>query len=285
MNEENSSVWEHFGELRRILVSVILVIAAGFACSLFFSQNIVSFLKTPLEHRVHRQEIRKERITNSSSTTLAYAIGTETYHIPPYGHIDVEHPVDLDNLVILSPIEGMMTTFKVSFWVGLVGTSPIWIYLLLQFILPALTNTEKTAVMPFFLLSLLFLGIGFLFAFYLTIPLANQYLLAFNMGIGTNLWSLANYLDYSLFLMLANAFAFELTLILFFLVHYNILSVDRMIAMRRHMIVLAFILGAILTPPDVLTQFMLAIPLIGLYELTILYGRIKQRSKSKEIIF
>jgi len=78
---------------------------------------------------------------------------------------------------------------------------------------------------------------------------------------------------------LANALAFEIALILFFLVHLGILTPQMMQTKRRVMILVAFIVGALLTPPDVLTQVMLALPLIGLYELALLYGKILNQRK------
>ena len=116
-------------------------------------------------------------------------------------------------LVVLGPIDGIMTTIKTSFWIGLVGTSPFWVYQILKFVAPALNQKERSVLVPFLALSFLFLGFGFLFAFYVTIPLANQYLLAFNQEIGINLWSLSNYLDYTVILLLGHSLAFEISVV------------------------------------------------------------------------
>lgn len=298
--EENATFWAHVNELRRALVLVIAIIALGFACAFFFSDNILSIFTSQINEdaRFQHQEIRRERIINTNVKEQIWSASTNDkvflnenvkeikpgiYLIPSEASIEIEKTIPLNRLVMLGPLEGMMTSFKISFWVGFVGTSPIWIYLLLQFVLPALHAHERGIIAPFLALSVIFLTCGFLFAFFITIPLANQYLLSFNQELGQNLWSLANYLDYTLFLLLANAFAFEICLILLVLVHFGILSVTTMTAKRRHMIVLAFILGAILTPPDVLTQFMLALPLICLYEIAILYARIREKRKTHEL--
>lgn len=185
-------------------------------------------------------------------------------------------PENETKLVVLGPAEGIMATFRVAFWVGLVGTSPIWVYEVLRFVLPGLNLKERRLILPFFLFSLLFLGAGLSLAYFVTIPLANSYLEAFNQGIGTNLWSLSNYLDYTIILLLGNALAFELCVILLFLVHYRKLSAEGLIQARRYVIVAIFIAAAILTPPDILSQLMLAFPLMGLYELAILYAKFRK---------
>lgn len=180
-------------------------------------------------------------------------------------------------LVLLGPLEGMLAAIKVSFWIATVGTSPAWLLVLLQFIFPGLKSKEKRMAIAFVLTSIVFVSLGLLFAFYITIPLANQYLLAFNETIGQNLWSLERYLDYTVFLLLANGFAFQLGALGVFAVRLGYLSAEMLISKRRHAIVAAFVLAALLTPPDVLTQLLLAIPLMGLYEGLILYARMLKR--------
>lgn len=184
-------------------------------------------------------------------------------------------------LIVLGPLEGMATVFKVCFWVALAGTSPIWAYFILQFILPALRKNERTSVFVFASTSLLLLLLGGAFAYLITIPFANRYLAAFNSVLGTNMWTLSHYIDYTLILFLGHLVAFELCLILLFLVHMGTLSAEWLREKRRYMIVFAFILGAILTPPDILTQFMLAIPLIILYEVAILYAVMRERKRAR----
>ncbi len=88
---------------------------------------------------------------------------------------------------------------------------------------------------------------------------------------------MAHYLDYTLVLFLGHAIAFEISLLLLFMVHFGVLSLELLISKRRYMIVGAFIVGAVLTPPDVPTQLMLAIPLIGIYEIAIIYGKIRRK--------
>ncbi|NGX42093.1 MAG: Sec-independent protein translocase protein TatC [Chlamydiae bacterium] len=241
--DEMVSFWEHVDELRKTVIRILLIITIGMLCSFVFYQQVFELLTYPFK------EIQRT------------------------AEVDFDQPQQKENLIILSPSEGLMTALKTSFWVGLVATSPLWLFFLLQFIAPALRSNERKMIFPFIFFSLLFLSFGVLFSYFLTIPIANKYLNAFNEGLGVNLWTLSNYLDYTVTLMLANALAFELFVVLLFLVHYKWISADGMIAKRKVVLVSIFILSAILTPPDILTQFMLAFPLIGLYELTILYAK------------
>jgi sec-independent protein translocase protein TatC len=188
----------------------------------------------------------------------------------------IANVLDSNQLVILGPLDGISSALKISGWAGLVLSSPVWLFFVFKFIQPALNPTERKLILPFFGLSFVFMSLGACLGFFIIIPIANNYLEAFNSEIGTNLWSLSQYLQFTLFLLLANALSFELSVIFFILVHYELISSNTMVAKRRHVVVLAFILGALLTPPDILTQLALAIPFIGLYETAILYSKFRR---------
>lgn len=294
--------WDHMEELRRTLIRMLLIIAFGTILSFVFYGPIISFLTSPISSSVFTnqpllQEERLEhfRIFNTSPVPQIFEIprGTSqhifskssaveqlasgTYHIPPGESLIYLKTVPASaQLVVLGPLEGMLIALKTSLWLGGLGTSPIWLFVLMQFLLPGMHKTEKGLILPFLVTSLAFIIMGCFFAFYLTIPIANSYLLTFNQTIGVNMWSLAHYLDYTLFLLLANGLAFELCAIGIFAVHLGIVSANALVDNRRAAIVGAFIVGALLTPPDVLTQLMLAIPLIIIYEGVILYARLKR---------
>ncbi len=181
-------------------------------------------------------------------------------------------------LVILSPSEGFKVTLEACFWFSLVITSPVWFYFVFRFITPALQTSETKLILPVISLTVAFLLLGLGFAYYCTIPFANHYLYSFNKEIGQNMWGLSHYLDYTVFLLFANALAFEMGAILLLLVHYRIISLEALQRRRRPAIVAVFIVAALLTPPDVFTQGLLALPLIALYELIVLYARYRNRT-------
>jgi sec-independent protein translocase protein TatC len=300
LNLENS-FWHHLEALRSTLIGSLLILAAGVTLCFCFYQEIFAWITAPLQQSrlveasggmLHHQELKRERLLNSGPHEVIYkaafavqpspavrTLDKDTYAIPPGAFLDIDRLQSGHELVLFGPTEGMLTAFKVCLWLGLLISSPFWAALLLRFILPALYPHEKRWILLFFGGTLIAMIAGIAFAQYVTIPIANRYLELFNASIGRNLWSLAHYLDYTFMLMIASGFAFEMGLALFLLVHMGLLTAEGMVAKRRHMIVVAFILGALLTPPDVPTQLMLAFPLIGLYELAICYAKIKGRAR------
>lgn len=235
-DELQVSLWDHISDLRTTLIRIVLIIGSGFIFTLFFYQAIFKFL---------------------TSEFINLEIVPRGANLP---------------FLILDPLEGIYLTCKVCFWISFALTSPFWGLAALKFILPGLNKKEKRLAIPFLIGSLFAFAIGGSIAYFFSLPLANAYLYAFNATLGQNAWSLANYIDYSLVFFLGHWIVFELGLILLFLVHQGMVSSSALRSKRRYMIVLAFIVGAFLTPPDVVTQFILAIPLIALYELAIFYG-------------
>lgn len=304
VEEPLDTIWSHIADLRRTLIRCLITLAIGFAFTLVFYQEVFSLLTKPLQYAesttgspLQKQAISLERVRNNSPAPVKFALPADarvvessgivtespagTFIIAPGAAIYLESIKQQDKLVIFGPVEGMVTSFKVCFWVSLVITAPFWLYFLLQFVAPALRSHEKRLLGPFLAASSAFCTAGLLFAYLVTLPLSNAFLWALNAEVGNNLWSLSNYLDYTLFLLLANAFAFELSLLLFFLVHLGIIGAEWMVSHRRHSVVAALIIAAILTPPDIPSQLMLAIPLMGLYEIAIFYARLIAKKQVK----
>jgi sec-independent protein translocase protein TatC len=287
-----SSVWVHLDELRSTLIKIAWVILLGCGITLFFHQSIIDYLKKPLDQVSIPQEIKTFRFKNSGPTSLDYEIplsasniksldgeikhiSSNQYTLPSQSEIEWQE-ASSHRLYIMGPIEAFSTTLKICFWLGLTVTSPIWFYFILQYITPALHQNERVLIVPFLFLSIIFISGGLFFAYNITLPLANHYLTDFNRSIGTNLWSFSNYIDYTLVLLAANAVAFELFALLFILVHLRVIKLDQLKNKRKEVILAAFILGALLTPPDVLSQLLLAIPLIFLYEAAIGYAYLRK---------
>ena len=177
---------------------------------------------------------------------------------------------------LFSPVEGFIAVFRLSFWLGTLATSPYWIFSLIRFLMPALRENEKGWLPAFFFLSVIFITLGLLLCIHVTLPLATQYLFEFNQTIGTNLWGFSSFLDFALMLLFAHGVAFEIGALLFFLIHIRILDGKTLAKKRRHAIVTSLVIGALLTPPDVLTQLCVALPLILFYELAIIYSKARK---------
>lgn len=301
-SETYALFWDHVEEFRSTLIRIFGVIAIGILLSFACYGQIISFLINPLtslsssnntpllqelveqilvsnNHSVaHEHILPQEAVMLNNLSPEIELIAPNTYLIPPGASLIYAKPIRTSSrLLILGPLEGMEIAIKTSIWLGVVATSPLWLLLLLQYITPALHKEEKRLIIPFLLTSLCFITSGCIFAFFITIPLANAYFTAFNQSIGFNMWSLSHYLNYTLFLLLANGLAFEFCVLGIFAVHLKLITADGLAAKRRFAVIIALILGALLTPPDVLTQLMLAIPLIILYECVILYARIRNK--------
>lgn len=293
MQEHWAGFWEHVDDLRYTLLRSLVVIGVGFLCLLTFYQPLLHFLATyPIERTekgLTKQGVQTIQIVNQTNQDQIFELPTDTWMISNFSSLPVMQKEKAyritpgqtllyaeaiqSPLLIMGPIEGLTLVFKACFWLSIALTAPIWGWIWLQFILPGLKHHEKALLVPFLLCSLLCLGIGIALAYYVTLPIANQYLLLFNSSIGQNAWTLSHYVNYVLLLCLGHAVAAELALLLLTLVHFRFLSSDWLISKRRYMIIIAFVIGALLTPPDILTQLLLAIPLIGLYEVAIWYAK------------
>lgn len=283
---------------------LFIILASALLCFIFY-EKVFSVLTSPVRElrfeRVEgasfvRHDLKKERLQNESAYSSVYnfpnnfdfhvvalsgvkKMGEKTYLFEEGGYLDFEFYEKNSHFLLISPIEGLVTSLRVSFWAGFVGSSPLWMFVILRFISPGLRNRERKLIFPFLLLSFLFLLLGFLVSMNIIIPIANKFLYIINDSMGSNFWVLSSYLDYTLLLILSNSLAFELFVVLLFLVHLEFIRVDSMREKRRYAIVTSFVLGALLTPPDVFTQCLLAFSLILFYELAILYAVLRKRQR------
>jgi sec-independent protein translocase protein TatC len=148
-------------------------------------------------------------------------------------------------------------------------------YFIFCFISPALHPKEKVRTMPILILLSVFLFAGLAFAKWVTIPFANQYFFQFDETLGANHWNLSSYIDYTVGLLVANGVAFQMGALLLGLIHHGLITTSQLQRFRKIGIVAIFIISAILTPPDVFTQLMMAIPLMIIYELGILWAKFR----------
>lgn len=300
MSEYWASFWEHVDDLRQTLLRSLIIIGIGFILLLGFYQPIFQLLTDhslkSIQPHLLQQKIQRIEIFNPSTESQLFKAplhasivskissfhkDQEEYYLIAPGETFVYDEKTPSSLLIMGPIEGLVLVMKICFWLSLALTAPLWGWVCFQFILPGLKESERRIFFPFLLYSVISLSMGIFFAYSITLPLANQYLVSFNDSIGQNAWTLSHYIDYVLLLYLGHAIAAELGLLLFLLVHFRFFTPVQLIAMRRYMIVLVFILAALLTPPDVATQLILALPLIALYEIAICYAKWRYKAFSK----
>ena len=179
-------------------------------------------------------------------------------------------------LVALTPTESFFTALKISILIGFVLASPFVFYQVWKFIEPALYENEKKLLIPFVFFTTIFFVAGVLFAFYGVLPLAIRFLLTFGyeqLNVDAML-SVSSYISFVIRLLLAFGITFEMPVILSLLARLGIVSPEALVKMRPYFIVGIFVLAAILTPPDVVSQIFLALPLIVFYEISIWAAKI-----------
>ena len=177
-------------------------------------------------------------------------------------------------LYYLRPAEAFMVYLKVALLVGLILASPMVLYQLYSFVRPALTLREKHfALCTIPIIIVLFLG-GMLFSYYLVFPRAVEFFLGFGNGHVNPLISMESYLDFMLMLVVPFGFVFNIPVVLLLLAYLKLLPVNALGRYHKHVILAAFILAAFITPtPDIITQSLLALPMVMLYEVSLMLCR------------
>jgi sec-independent protein translocase protein TatC len=165
--------------------------------------------------------------------------------------------------IVHSPFEGIYTYLRVALVGGAVVSSPVVAFQIWQFVAPGLYNTERRLVLPLSLISSALFITGALFCYYAIFPLAFPFF--FTIIDATPNLSVGGYLSAVVRMMLAFGLCFQLPVITFFLARMGLIDHRDMISSFRYAIVGIFVVAALLTPPEVLTQVMLALPLLCLY--------------------
>ena len=162
---------------------------------------------------------------------------------------------------------------KVSFFAGLLGAMPFILYQLWLFVAPGLYSNEKKMVIPFVVGGSLMFFIGVIFAYYIVTPFGFQFLITFGSFLYTPFINIEDYVGFFTKIMLGFGVAFELPVFAYFLALLGLVTDRTLIDFFKYAVVIIFILAALLTPPDILTQLLMAAPLVILYSLSILIVR------------
>ena len=244
LDESRAPLMEHLVELRRRLLWSMAALGAAFAGCLYFAKPIFGFLVQPL---------------------LQAGQGKVYYS-------DI--------------FEAFFVEVKVAFFAALMIAFPIIANQLWKFVAPGLYGREKKALLPFLLLTPLLFLAGAALAYYVAMPLALHWLLGFQGNVGgverEALPGIGNYLTFATRFIFGFGVAFLLPVLLMLLEGAGILSRDQLRKGRRYAIVAAFAVAAVLTPPDVVSQLMLAVPLVLLYELSLIAIWFTERKRAKD---
>ena len=230
----------------------------------------------------HLEELRSRIIR--CLVALVIAAGA-AYAVEPYVLkflIDTIFGGSGDSLALLAPIEGFVVKLKLSLIMGLIVASPMIFWQFWGFVSPGLYAREKRVILPMVIVSTLSFLVGAMFAFYV-LPIATKFFQSFAMDGIQNSWSLTKFVDFVGRLILAFGIVFELPLVIYFLSRLGLVTPKFLWQKMRYAIVIILAVAAIITPPDVFTQVVLAIPLIVLYMFSILLSMIavKRAARNK----
>jgi sec-independent protein translocase protein TatC len=183
-----------------------------------------------------------------------------------------------DHLIFIRPGEGFVTYFQVALIVALVLALPVITYQVIAFVMPALLPHEKKYLYMAVPGAMISFAIGLLFGYILVVPVAIQFLLVFGTDNIEGLevkWAFSEYIETVTTLLFWMGLSFETPLLMFFLTKLRILSPERLTRFRKYALILAFIIGAMITPtPDPLNQTLVSLPLYLLFELGLLLSRL-----------
>lgn len=231
--------------------------------------------------RPHLIELRK-RLAISVGSLIVMFFVMFYFHEPILGWMVEPLNIALDSVGKKSvhAAEGMVTTsqvggtffvaLKVSFFAAILGALPIILGQIWLFIAPGLYANEKKMIIPFIVGGSVMFTVGVLFAYYVVTPFGFDFLIAFGSFKFTPLINIEDYVGFFTKIMFGFGIAFELPVFAYFLALLGLINDKNMKDFFKYAVVLIFIVAALLTPPDVLTQMLMAIPLIFLYGVSIL---------------
>jgi sec-independent protein translocase protein TatC len=219
---------------------------------------------------IHLEELRRRIIISLAALflgmTFCFIFGQELIFqilLAPLEKLKQE-------LVLISVTEGFLIQIKTAFLGGLLLALPVILWQGIAFILPALYKKERRIFWPLFISSVLLFGLGIIFAYQCVLNLALQFLLQnFNAGL-TPMLSAARYISFVITFLLPFGFVFEIPVAAFILTKSGLINPTQLRVARRYVIVGIFIIAAILTPPDIVSQVLLALPMLLLYEISII---------------
>ena len=166
-----------------------------------------------------------------------------------------------------------LTPFKLTFFVAFIVAMPFIFYQLWGFLAPGLYRHEKKLVAPLIISSVLLFYTGIAFAYFVVFPLVFAFFTSMAPEGVTVMTDIGSYLDFVLKLFIAFGIAFEIPIATVLLIRSNIISADALASKRPYVVVSCFIIGMLLTPPDVISQLLLALPMWLLFECGLFFGR------------
>jgi len=230
---EQETFLSHLIELRSRLMRSIIAVVVVLVCMFPFAKEIYAALAAPLLHTLPK-----------GATMIATDV-TGTFLVP------------------------LKVTLMAAFLIAL----PYVLYQIWAFVAPGLYQHEKRLALPVIVSSVVFFALGMSFAYFIVFPIAFGFFAGYAPSGVQMMTDIDKYLSFVLTMFIAFGITFEVPVVVVVLVRLGVVSLEKLKSIRGYVIVGAFVVGAVFTPPDVLSQCMLAVPLWLLYELGLLVGR------------
>ncbi|CAN5630849.1 twin-arginine translocase subunit TatC [soil metagenome] len=246
IDDSRAPLLDHLIELRRRLLYCIAALLIGFGIAFYFSESIFAFLVHPL--------------------------------------VKAGQP----KVIYTQLFEAFLVQVKVSFFAAMMLAFPVVANQLWLFVAPGLYKKERRALLPFLLATPLLFLTGAAMAYYVAVPMALHFLLSYQGNVGgierEALPALGNYLSFVMQFLFAFGIAFLLPVLLMLLERAGIVTRRQLVSARRYAIVASFAVAAVLTPPDIGSQLLLAIPLCFLYEIALVGIWFTERKRARETL-
>lgn len=225
----------------------------------------------------HFAELRRRILWCALIFVFAFCFG---WVVSPYIELFLTQPLlsvwDDASLLYTGISDGLMIQFSLATLVALLITVPVLMWHIWAYVAPGLHKNEKQFLIPIFLLSPILFVLGSAFAFYILFPVVFKFFLELNESTYVPtvfLPAVTGYLTFSIGMLKVFGIAFQLPLVLVCLNRIGVLSKESVVKSRRYVIIGIFILAAMLTPPDIVSQILLALPMLMLFEISILFMR------------
>ena len=232
----------------------------------------------------HIADLRK-RLTISTITVVVMFFACFSFYEPilEWMMAPVKHALPAGTSMIAVEIqETFFTAMKVAFFAGFIISLPVIFWQLWLFLAPGLYDHEKKLVVPFVFFATLMFLLGASFAYYIVVPIGFDFLIAFGNSVVSVLPSIGKYVGFFTKLLIGFGIAFELPVITFFLAKIGLVNDQMLKDFFRYAVVLIFIVAAILTPPDVISQVLMAAPLLILYGVSIYIAKVFNPAQKEE---
>ena len=272
----NMAFLDHLEELRWRILKALAAVFVGAIFCFVFSDPIVKILTRPYEEAVFSLEAQRP----SNAVQAVENLVRKWFNLPNAELEPVQELTELPparRLQALKPMTYFYISLQIAFIGGLILALPAVFYQVWRFIAPGLLSREKRLMIPIISLSVFCFSIGALIAYWIVLPLGLRFFLALEPPDMTSQWAVDEYIGFVLRLIMGFGIVFEMPVMTLFLAKIGLLTADRMRSIRRYAVVGIFILGAIFTPPDPISQILMALPLLVLYEISIWICKVSQR--------